>query len=157
MATDATRRASTDGVWVSGTRLAEDRNPYLNRDTMLAQPIAAPQYTSAYAFLSAATMTAYTLTTPGSTNGLYGAEACGAFTSGTHNGWDCAAADWPPCSNVDGYSCIGTVAGNNAADITVKIGQPYQLRDVDCYDSSVTVAREEGIGWGTLSGQAECH
>ena len=56
--------------------------------------------------------------------GLYGAEACGTSTSGVHNGWDCGAADW---------------AG------PIKVGQPFNLRDVDCYDQSLDGARQQGV------------
>jgi hypothetical protein len=82
--------------------------------------------------------------------GTYGSEVCGSASSGIIGGWDCNAAEWWPgweCNTSNGYTCSGVILGNNAADITVRIGQPYQLRDVNCYDNSFQ-ASEGGANVG---------
>lgn len=49
-----------------------------------------------------------------------------------------------------------TVPSADAATrIGVRVGQPYQMRDVDCIDTSATGLREAGVHWGALT-QTAC-
>lgn len=146
------RMQSSDGQWISSTRISEDKNPYTARANLLTlqNPIAPVQYVTAYAFVSPLAVSTYGLIVNPSANkvGIYGFEKCGGATFGIVNGWDCDSTHWV-CSGA--YDCTGPANGGTV-DMSVNVGQQYNLRDVDCYDNSVTAARSLGVSYGILTG-----
>lgn len=147
------RAWDSEGHWISGTRIAEDRNPYASRANVRGSATEPIIHTTAYAFVSPQAVSDHRITlNSGGITGAYGAESCQGTSSGSRNGWNCDPNAWTsPCAAH--YTCIGPVAGQSI-DVSVKVGQAYQLRDVDCYDHSAGPLRAEGISWGTLSGTA---
>lgn len=146
------------------TIIGEDRNPYTNREVLKSGSVFAPvQYVTSYVSLSSTAISAYGLVLPhGATTGIYGAENCGTAMSGVVNGWRCDPHTWWPgacqlgydCCNTDpngGYACKVLIEGV-PSDGSVDVGHPYNLRDVDCYDTSVDGARQAGVSYGTLTG-----
>jgi hypothetical protein len=157
---------SSDGSWGSAfdastryTRPELDANASANR----------VEYVTFYAIVSASAVTQLNLQLPSAGTGTYGAEACGATRAGVLNGWDCDPTHWwrdvnghdveprapelgpdpsstLPCSEDPAYVTDGCMA------FSARIGSPYNLRDVDCYDQSFTAARERGVGMGVLTG-----
>ena len=74
-----------------------------------------PAYSTAYANVTWSVVAAQGLELPGGPyDSAYGAEACTTFTTGIYGGWNCDPAAWPG---------------------PVKVGDVYELRDVDCYGS----------------------
>lgn len=87
---------------------------------------------------------------------LYGAAWCGTAKSGIVRGWDCDPDHWwnatyhpdntdMPTQSTHSddkcYSASTNVRSNeNCRDIGVRSGQPYQLRDIDCYDGRLARA-----------------
>ena len=67
--------------------------------------------------------------------GEYGSWHCGDETSGIHNGWNCDPSTW--YLNLDGTSVTPPYP-------YAFPGQPYQFRDVDCYDGSNAVGVATG-------------
>jgi hypothetical protein len=142
------RQESSDGLWLSIQRIAEDKNPYTNRPDLYsgrsslpgglspANPIAPVEYVTGYAYVSPTAQLQYGLNVnPTGKVGTYGAEWCGTATSGVVNGWDCNAADWG-CDAA--YSCLG-VSDGKQVPVVVGPGQAYNLRAVACFDSSTQV------------------
>ena len=149
-----TRAYDSEGVWLSGTRVAEDRNPYVNRASARGGAAMPVQVVTAYAFVSGAAVSKHGLVlSPGGVTGKYGAEACGVGIgpgAPARGGWVCDPAQWSHACALT-YTCLGTIAGRSDVDITVQVGQAYQLRDVDCYDGSAGALREQGVSWGVLT------
>jgi hypothetical protein len=141
-----------DGIWLATATISENSNPYVNRADIRGEPVSPVEYVTTYAYV---TRTDVTLS-PTGTVGTYGALNCGSFTTGVHGGWDCDATRWYPgvnCANPTtspAADCVSYDGGTH--DITVRPGQPFNLMDVDCYDNSVSGAREAGVGWGALTG-----
>jgi hypothetical protein len=149
MATDSARAYDSEGLWTSDTRIAEDRNPYVNRDQAENRTLAPVQNMTSYAYVSPGAVTKYALLlNPSGQLGTYGAEVCGA-SLGDVGGWRCDGTRWYPNGCL--YSCSGLIDGATVP-VMVRVGQPYQLRDVDCYDQSIGALRGAGISWGTLTG-----
>ena len=59
--------------------------------------------------------------------GTYGEAQCGGQPSGVRNGWNCDRALWNVDHNGDPIMLDYPLAA---------VGQPYELRDVDCFDGS---------------------
>lgn len=147
-----TRAWDSEGLWLSGPRYAEDRNPYVRRDGLTLTETAVA--TTAYAFVGADADARLGLDfNPTNALGTYGSKNCFTSTSGVRTGWQCDPNLWPPCGAH--YTCSGTIGGLASVDISVKVGQAYQLQDVDCYDQSTTHLRNEGVHWGALT-QTTC-
>jgi hypothetical protein len=126
------RPVDDDGIWQGGAVRAG--NGFLN-EYSLPPSFVPVQYETYYAYVDPTTVTTYGLSLPaGTKTASYGAEACGSAIGGIVNGWDCNSADWTS----------GT-----------RVGDPYNLRDVDCYDNSVQAARQAGVSWGLLT-QTQC-
>ena len=113
----------------------------LNVDDPLASDIGADvanaQYYTFYAYTSSA-LDAFNLKAPGG-SGVYGGPQCGDNDEGRHNGWNCDAYWWYRLADgsevqPDPNAQISTYA---------KVHQPYNHRDVDCFDGNVGAA---GIG-----------
>jgi hypothetical protein len=163
------------GVW-EGNRVWHQETLFTSDSGV--HPVAHMTY---YAYVSPTAISQFQLYLPkapapaqASPTGAYGAEACGSFTTGVHNGWDCDSTHWykdavgtdvtprtrylgPDRARIaNGYQCAEY--GNNfnpdagCMSYGVLPGQPYDLQDIDCYDQSVTGAREAGVGYGALTG-----
>ena len=84
------------------------------------------------------------LTLPPS-GGVYGAPHCGLNTSGIFNGWNCDPNAW--YINPDGSPMP------DAQSLLARVGDRYDLRDVDCYDGSTNL----GVAVGApFYGSAPC-
>ena len=140
---------SFEGFWVGTSITAASRNPYLNRDTV--QPMQVT-YTTFYATIGAAAQSRFNLLVPGSV-GAYGSEACGTIGAGQsdRNGWACDPAAWWPNDAAGKKTMPDVTISVGLVDYGVKVGQTYQLRDVDCWDESVGPAREQGVGFGIFT------
>ena len=87
-------------------------------------------YFTYYAHLGEA---AFQLELPNAIARAYGEENCGTATSGIENGWVCDAALW--WRDVDGSDATPRYAqGQRIGRLP---GDPYHLRDVDCYDGEL--------------------
>ena len=128
-----------------------------------------PIYATFYATLGAATLGSG-VTVPGPTN-LYGAEWCGSATSGVVDGFDCNAENWwnplthPGTSAMPiqrlGFTSSTCETGreeplDRCRELGVKPGQPYQLRDIDCWDGRIASGVPVYASLVTLSGQTPC-
>lgn len=115
-----------DWFWVGIEGFLVSRNPFVDKDSLQPRGVS---YVTFYAHVSASA-----LELPPS-SGTYGSEWCSRSTDPALNGGlVCDAAQWTSA---------------------IRVGQPYELRDIDCYDTSVAGAREAGVGWGLASG-TEC-
>ncbi|MFA5860735.1 MAG: hypothetical protein WDA16_03480, partial [Candidatus Thermoplasmatota archaeon] len=147
---------NSDGLWLATGTISEDHNPFVNRAALReTKPIQEVQYITTYAFISPTGVSAYgLLLNPASKSGTYGIEACGTHNTGVYNGWNCNPNEWWPGAACDaGYGCTSQIEGQTTT-VNVRLGQAYNERDVDCYDTSVTAARGAGVGWGLLTGTA---
>jgi hypothetical protein len=115
--------------------------PALIRANLTAQTVKGgePWILTFYAFVGN-TPTSLGFTTPGNSR-TYGVDQCGSFTSGVHGGWNCDPAKW--YFNDDGSPMNEPTNSGGFA----RPGQPYQLRDIDCYDGGTSA----GVGTGTPS------
>lgn len=105
-------------------------------------------HTTYYAYVSPAAVSAYNLKLPNTVTGTYGSAACGAFTSGVRNGWQCDPAKWwldpngvdvrPRDASPD--NILGPCEPL-CVDTSIRVGQPFNLRDIDCVD--LTLAKEQ--------------
>lgn len=77
------------------------------------------------------------------TGGNYGSEWCSVIGPGDEKGWDCDPADW----NIN----PDTGAKVPNAQFLGTVNDPYQFRDVDCYDTTVT----SGVGARVVAGAAD--
>lgn len=108
-----------------------------------------------YAFIDPNLITGMGLSVPKATVGIYGSEAC---TSGIDNsqppknGWKCAPNQWTATARAVPDLCYGTNTGEGCDIQWVRVGQSYQLRDIDCFDESVSAARSASVTWGTIAG-----
>lgn len=142
---------SYDGLWYGTTITAASRNPYLNRDTV--QPMAVT-YTTYYARVSDEAIATYGLVVPPSP-GTYGSEACGTAIGPNQPdkaGWACDPAAWWPLDATGARTMPRWRTSMGLIDIGAKVGEGYQLRDIDCWDESTTALRNEGVSFGVLSG-----
>lgn len=118
--------------WVSDSRWLSKPGPGVLR-TDLDDPsdpsvsVAPAYWLTFYAHLGGATL-ARGFAIPGQT-GYYGSWHCGTLTSGTPNGWNCDPDTW--YVNPD-----GTLIPDDDNELA-RLGETYQLRDVDCYDGSL--------------------
>ena len=145
---------SFEGFWVGTSITAASRNPYVNRDTATPMRVT---YTTFYATIGASAASRLGLLTPGTT-GAYGSEACPAIGAGAPDagGWACDPAAWWPLDAAGKVTMPQATTSMGRIDVGVRVGQTYQLRDVDCWDESVTALREQGISWGTVTSSSAC-
>jgi hypothetical protein len=87
-----------------------------------------PEYYTFYAYVGDANAG---LVLPGAGTNVYGSEWCGTSTSGTFGGFNCDADLWNRNADGSEQSPTGGVSRLNVP------GDQYNLRDIDCYDSSV--------------------
>jgi hypothetical protein len=157
----------SDGIWNGGIAWG---GQWMVRENV-NQPIGPVRYQTFYAYVSPTAQATYGLQMPkGTTTGTYGAETCGSATTGTSaNNWQCNPALWyldslghdtnvrstrlgkdpnaPAGAVCDSTSDLGCVAYG------ARVGDPFNLRAVDCYDQSIAAARGAGVSWGTLTGK----
>ena len=141
---------SFEGFWVGTSVTAASRNPYVNRDT--ASPMGVT-YTTFYATVGGAAVSRHNLVLPGAT-GAYGSEACGSIGAGAPDsrGWACDPTAWWPLDASGAATMPAATISVGRIDAGVRVGQSYQLRDVDCWDESIGALRDQGISYGALTG-----
>lgn len=104
---------------------------------------AGPRYYSFYARLGPSTLASVVI--PGA-GGTYGAEWCGTSTGVNEElGVDCDAANWWDTSK--GASEMPRDVFRPERELGQVVGATYHLRDVDCYDGTITSAAP-GVGLG---------
>ena len=134
--------------WHTGNTV-ENTGP-LTRDGRFAEG----QYWTYYARLSTSAISAFSLQVPGVT-GTYGSEACAASALDGKTRFDCARANW--WLRADGSVITPQDAGNAACaskcDPRAFVGDVYNLRDIDCYDYSVGVLRDQGFTTAHVAGR----
>jgi hypothetical protein len=135
-----------DNQWFAGTTYANTApNPGPARiDRSSATPTVTPDAFPGTWIAAYAIVTASGVSTPGNV-GSYGTEFCpnGIGTGAPSDyGWSCDPATW----NLDPNT--GT---QNAA--VAKVGDAYDLRDVDCYDTTLVSANKSPTG-GSVGGRS---
>src|SRR5439155_16375955 len=87
-----------DGFWEGSSSQDLTQSPIIERRDLVAFQLNGfpTKYASYYAYVSATAISAFGLTLPTTSTGTYGAEACGSFTSGVHDSWQCDASQWYP-------------------------------------------------------------
>lgn len=105
----------TDPVWTS---------PYWNIEDLTGLGIAPRRFATFYAHVGPTTNATGALRP--AVGGFYGAEWCGGDVTNTINGFDCDQSHW--------YLVNGASV---AQPYHVRAGEPYQLRDIDCFDGSI--------------------
>ena len=142
---DLGTRPLPEGFWRANAINLVGRNPVLSIDGLGPQPI---QHITYYATVSGAAASAYGLSFPGTT-GVYGSEACGSgigVGQPDRNAWSCDPSQWWPTDLQQDAIAQGIVDGQSTF-VGVRVGQTYQLRDVDCYDTSAKPLRDQGIAY----------
>ena len=141
--------------WQGRGVMLASRNPYVARDSLGPAPVT---YATFYAHVSSAAISRYTLQTTGLT-GTYGSEACGGGIGAgqpVRNLWACDPAAWWPgadCTQVSGDCPM--IEGKPQAAF-VRVGQAYQLRDVDCWDAATKDVRDAGVTYHGMAAQSHC-
>lgn len=72
---------------------------------------------------------------PSAVESVYGSPACGSFTSGIHNFWNCDSAAW--------FARCADPELDRPANLCQTVGMSYHLKDTDCWDG--TLVRGAGI------------
>lgn len=88
------------------------------------------------------------LSLPRSDSAVYGAQVCtggiGDWASPV-GGWACNPREWWPEKSEPRWDAF------DGATIGSRVGDFYNLIDVDCYDASVGGARERDVSYGALT------
>lgn len=151
-----------DGVWSANTQWT---NPFfLQRYTLQTGPVP-------HTFYGYTTPGLYGMTTPKGATGVYGQEACGTVTGyNPATNWQCDRTKWyinslgndfdrrdsrlgPDPTPPPGTACVSGVDTTGCMRIGARVGDPYNVRDIDCYDQSTQTLRGAGIGYGVATGQ----
>jgi hypothetical protein len=145
--------ASVTGFWVGTGAGTVSRNVFVSRQALGAEPVS---YITYYAFIDDGTLINHTLQIPGG-GSRYGNEGCsaGTFECDERAWWsDASGADITPRDSRLGVdpSDPTVPAQTDETRIGVRVGQWYNLRDVDCIDTSFGAARAGGAHWGRLTG-----
>lgn len=74
--------------------------------------------------------------------GTYGIEWCGTNTAGVFDGFDCNRAHWYD----DGQGSSTAEKNGAGREISVRPGDEYNLRDIDCVDNSLVTKFAPGVG-----------
>src|SRR5205823_4082741 len=107
------------------------------------------QFFTYYAYVPPALVQAYGLQIPASTAARYGAEACTPPETGAFN---CDPTAW--WKDAEGRN---VPSPDLAYDLRPRLGAPYHLRDVDCYDEGVGAQRDAGLSEAQLLMQPGCN
>lgn len=148
-----------EGLWEGSTSTALAASSFVNRNTLVPANV---RHVTWYASVGAAATSKYGFKFPGTT-GSYGSENCALPLA--ERLFECNAGLWWPGDSMVRSHFLGAESPATASrcttdgsDVTgckgygVRVGQTYQLRDIDCYDHSTTALRGEGIHYGVLSG-----
>ena len=127
------------GYWRGLPGYVASRNPYVDRESL--QPWGAV-FLSAYAHVDP-NMFANAL--PSATTQLYGSAHCSGLTP-TTGAFECDPDKW----------YIAGDGTDGARPFHVKVHQPYNLRDIDCYDQSPAKALGGAVSM-SLVGAGVCH
>jgi hypothetical protein len=123
---------------------AMDRNDFWDDNTDVIH-VPSVGYITFYALVSPGAVTAYGLQLPGMT-GTYGAEACGSTRTGVLHNWSCDPTTWwrdPTGKDISPRDSrtLGPGPDGRGVLIDTRIGDTYNMRDVDCYDQTVQALR----------------
>lgn len=145
-----TRATEAEGFWVGSSRIGEAYNPLVDRDSQAPQSVT---YVTAYGFVSPAAISRYALRLTGVT-GVYGADHCQGLVAVTGE-WECDPAKWwlNPDGSLETRTTSDVVAGAFTF-VGARVGDAYNVRDVDCYDFSAQPLREQGLHYGLLTSTA---
>lgn len=146
--------ATLTGFWVGTGSSVFGHNTFASRESLGPEKVT---YITYYASLSTTTILNENLRLPGETaTGPYASLSCGPTI-------DCDAANWWKDSAGNDIVPRDSRLGSDPADPTVprqdprteigvRIGQRYNMRDIDCIDTSFDAARSNNVTWGTLTG-----
>ena len=152
------------GIGWAATKTWSTDPQLVDRDSL--QPDG-PIYATFYATIGAASI-ASGVNVPGGTK-LYGSEWC--TTGGDTNGFDCDPDNWWDPINHPGTSAMPRETGfhistqcttgleqplPNCRELGVKPGQPYQLRDIDCWDGRIASGVPAYASLVAISGRDAC-
>ena len=145
-----TRATEAEGFWVGTSRIGEAYNPLVDRDSQTAQKVT---YVTTYGYVTPAAQSKYSLQLTGLT-GVYGSDHCAGQVPITGE-WECDPAKWwlNPDGTREERTTMDTVA-SAFTFVAARVGDPYNVRDVDCYDFSTRQLREQGVSWGSVTGTA---
>jgi len=155
-----TGTTTSAGLWQGNSITAASRNPYVSKTSL---NMAEPTYITYYAYVNPDIASAEGLTFPSQTPGSYGAEgvAAGFVDPNPANWWvDGGGNDVSERTAALGDSddpadtCNGSVCWSRV--VSVRVGQDYQLRDIDCHDTSAGPLRENGIGYSMFTSAGLC-
>ena len=141
--------------WEGDGVMLASRNPYVARDALQPAPVT---YVTYYASLGATAVSRYALQTTGQT-GTYGAEACGSGIGAgqpMRNDWACDPTAWWPGADCTQTSLHCPLIDGRPQAAFVRVGQAYQLRDVDCYDAGTQALRDNGLTYHGLVANSYC-
>ena len=145
---------SAEGIWQG---LTTTLVVPVNRATLQPSPV---RHLTFYASVGAAATSRYGLRFPGTT-ATYGSENCALPVN--QQLFDCNPANWWPGNAEPRTTQLGAEPGKLtecALDGTpsggcktygARVGDAYQLRDVDCYDFSTAALRGQGVHYGVLT------
>ena len=138
------RATEAEGFWVGTSRIGEAYNPLVDRDSQGPQAVT---HVTAYGYVTPAAISKYSLQLTGLT-GVYGSDHC-AGTVPITGEWECDRTKWwvNPDGTREERTTTDTVAGAFTF-VAARVGDPYNVRDIDCYDFSTKDLREQGISWG---------
>lgn len=149
-----TGAVSITGLWAGVAAAPLQSSRLLSRQE---SGVAPPPYVTFYASISPGLVVSNGLSLPpGATPLPYGAQGCasGAFECDPARWW--RSADGEDAAPRDAR--LGAEPGSPtlplrdpSTEIGARVGQSYQLRDVDCADMSARPARDAGLQWGALT------
>lgn len=147
---ESARLTSPQGFWADEQVVAASSNPLVNRETLAVEGDRAFTF---YAMVSTFAISDHQLRVPG-TIAMYGTYACGAGIGPDQDprrGWACDPDAW----YVDTAMPMDPRAGWHdyaSFEIGARVGDSYNIRDVDCLDSGTAPSRAEGLTAGGLTG-----
>lgn len=149
--------AAISGFWMATGASLVGQNAFVDNREAAIEPVA---YLTYYGYVSTALVSNLALRMPsGSGYALYGVDGCfaGTFACDPALWWkDSAGNDIVPRDAHLGSDPNDPTTPNQspATAVGVRMGQRYQMRDLDCFDQSTSPARENGIHWGRLTNTA---
>ena len=145
---------SVTGLWVATSSAVAGRNAYVGRQDLEAERVSHLTY---YAAMDPGLAEDLALTLPlGLGTNVYGVDACGLACDPSLWWRGPGGEDVTPRDARLGVDEENPTvpSASDATRIGVRVGQRYQMRDVDCYDASFSAARASGLQWGALTSTA---
>lgn len=144
------------GIWRSNTGWTA--TPWVSRADLAPAKVFNFTY---YGKVSPAAIASYSLTLAKPGGGVYGTVPCGGvigLNAPTKNNWVCDPTKWhfdtegrdtEPRSTFLGD---GEQASKNGVRIGARVGDVYNLRDIDCFDQSTKTLRQNNVHYGLATG-----